>query len=86
MNKKEELTDILRKVEWGQLDSTVAFDRILRLFSVSGSLLSKTYDIDFGGHSKCKIRVCGNELEVEAAMNGWGNGIPRSEISVVELQ
>jgi hypothetical protein len=48
--------------------------------------LSKTYEIDFGGNLKCKIRVCGNELEVEAAMNGWGNGIPCSEISVVELQ
>jgi rubrerythrin len=36
MNREEELTDILRKVEWGQLDSAVAFDRILRLFSVVG--------------------------------------------------
>lgn len=36
MNREEELTDILRKVEWGQLASTVAFDRILRLFSVMG--------------------------------------------------
>ena len=53
---------------------------------IRGSLLSKTYEIDFGGNLKCKIRVCGNELEVEAAMNGWGNGIPCSEISVVELQ
>lgn len=34
MNREEELTDILRKVEWGQMDSTVAFDRILRLFNV----------------------------------------------------
>lgn len=56
------------------------------IHSVSGSLLSKTYEIDFGGNLKCKIRVCGNELEVDAAMNGWGNGIPCSEISVVELQ
>ena len=56
------------------------------LQSVGGSLSSKTYEIDFGGNLKCKIRVCGNELEVEAAMNGWGNGIPCSEISVVELQ
>jgi hypothetical protein len=36
MNREEELTDILRKVEWGQLDSTVAFDRISRLCSVVG--------------------------------------------------
>lgn len=38
MNTEEELTDILRKVEWGQLDSAVAFDRILRLFSVVGRI------------------------------------------------
>lgn len=36
MNKGEELTDIVRKVENGQMDSTVAFDRIFRLFDVSG--------------------------------------------------
>ena len=36
MNREDELTDILRKVEWGQMDSTVAFDRILRLFNVVG--------------------------------------------------
>ena len=36
MNREEELTDILRKVEWRQMDSTVAFDRILRLFNVVG--------------------------------------------------
>ena len=36
MNREEELTDILRKVEWGQLDSAVAFDRILLLFNVAG--------------------------------------------------
>lgn len=37
MNREEELTDILKKVEWGQMDSTVAFDRILRLFGVGDS-------------------------------------------------
>lgn len=32
IRKQEELTDILRKVENGWMDSTVAFDRIFQLF------------------------------------------------------
>ena len=48
-------------------------------------LPSETYEIDFGGHIKCKVCVCGSELEVEAAMNGWGDGLPSSDISVVKL-
>lgn len=70
----------------GFIDGVIYAFEALSQHVVSGSLLSKTYEIDFGGNLKCKIRVCGNELEVEAAMNGWGNGIPCSEISVVEVQ
>lgn len=41
MNKEEKLTDILQKVDRGQMDIAVAFDQILRLFSVSGSFSQK---------------------------------------------
>lgn len=34
MNKGEVLTDIVRKVENGKMDSTVAFDLILKLFDI----------------------------------------------------
>lgn len=37
MNREEELTDILQKIDRGQMDIAVAFDRILRLFSVGQS-------------------------------------------------
>ena len=52
MNREEQLTDILKKIDRGQMDITVAFDRILRLFSVSESLPSddevKLTDNGFG--------------------------------------
>ena len=52
MNREEQLTDILQKIDRGQMDITVAFDRILRLFSVSESLPSddevKLTDNGFG--------------------------------------
>ena len=38
MNREEELTDILQKIDRGQMDIAVAFDRILRLFSVINSV------------------------------------------------
>jgi hypothetical protein len=53
MNREEELTDILRKVEWGQMDSAVAFDQILRLFSVVGR--SEQY--------ACECKVCGKPFD-----------------------
>ena len=49
-------------------------------------LESKIYEIDFDGHLKCKIRISDNKLEVEAAMDGWGNKIQKSDISVIELK
>jgi len=49
---------------------------------VSGSLF---YQIDFGNHLRCKIKVTDNKIEVEGAMNGWGNPVPSNEVIVVEL-
>lgn len=69
MNKKEELTDILRKVEWGQLDSTVAFDRILRLFSVSGSLPTEKEGEEHA-NSIISNGACDNEDELNIYRNG----------------
>lgn len=44
------------------------------------------YQIDFGNHLRCKIKVTDAGIEVEGAMNGWGNGVPLSEVVIVELQ
>ena len=44
----------------------------------------KTYEVDFSGHLKCKMLICKNRIEVTGAMNGYGNGIPLSEIKIIE--
>jgi hypothetical protein len=46
----------------------------------------RCYQIDFGNHLRCKIKVTDAGIEVEGAMNGWGNGVPLSEVVIVELQ
>lgn len=45
----------------------------------------RCYQIDFGNHLRCKIKVTDNGIEVEGAMNGWGDGVPLSEV-IVEVQ
>ena len=42
------------------------------------------YQIYFGIHLKCKIKVTDNGIEVEGAMNGWGDRVPLDEVVVVE--
>jgi hypothetical protein len=49
-------------------------------------LTVRCYQIDFGNHLRCKIKVTDNGIEVEGAMNGWGDGVPLDEVVVVELQ
>ena len=46
----------------------------------------RCYQIDFGNHLRCKIKVTDKGIEVEGAMNGWGDGIPLDEVIVVEVQ
>lgn len=46
----------------------------------------RCYQIDFGNHLRCKIKVTDAGIEVEGAMNGCGNGVPLSEVVIVELQ
>ena len=49
-------------------------------------LAVRCYQIDFGNHLRCKIKVTDNGIEVEGAINGWGDGVPLSEVVVVEVQ
>lgn len=49
-------------------------------------LAVRCYQIDFGNHLRCKIKVTDNGIEVEGAMNGWGDGVPLDEVVVVEVQ
>jgi len=58
-----------------------AKQQVLDLFSISGC-----YSITFGRDLKCKVKVTNGAPEVEAAMNGWGDNISLSDISVDKLQ
>jgi len=46
----------------------------------------RCYQIDFGNHLRCKIKVADNGIKVEGAINGWGDGVPLDEVVVVEIQ
>lgn len=59
-------------------------DEQLRLHIVSKSLPTKKYEIDFGGNVLAGIEVTNNEPTVLGAMNGWGNGISKDEITITE--
>jgi hypothetical protein len=63
MNREEELTDIVRKVEWGQMDSAVAFYRILRLFSVVGQSEQLPTDIEVGKMVSDLANLADDEME-----------------------
>ncbi|MBD3352789.1 MAG: hypothetical protein GF364_14975 [Candidatus Lokiarchaeota archaeon] len=47
--------------------------------------VSGSYSINFGGHCKAKLQIKNGEPNVEAAMNGWGDGISLSDIKVEKL-
>jgi hypothetical protein len=49
-------------------------------------LAVRCYQIDFGNHLRCKIKVTDKGIEVEGAMNGWGDSVLLSEVVVVEVQ
>jgi len=48
------------------------------------SLQTKKYEIDFGGNVLAGLEITNNEPIVIGAMNGWGNGISKDEITITE--
>ena len=48
--------------------------------STNAVLAVRCYQIDFGNHLRCKIKVTDNGIEVEGAINGWGDGVPLDEV------
>lgn len=56
----------------------------LRLYHVSKSLPIKKYEIDFGGNVLAGLEITNNEPTVIGAMNGWGNGISKDDITITE--
>jgi len=49
------------------------------------NIVSGSYSVDFGGHCKAKFKIDNGEPKVEAAMNGWGDGISLSDITIEKL-
>ena len=46
----------------------------------------RCYQIDFGNHLRCQIKVTDVGVEVEGAINGWGDDVPLNEVVIAELQ
>ena len=61
-----------------------AINQALLLYDVSKSLPVKKYEIDFGGNIFAGLEITNNELTVIGAMNGWGNGISKDDITITE--
>jgi hypothetical protein len=58
--------------------------KALVLYHVNKSLPIKKYEIDFGGNVLAGLEINNNEPTVIGAMNGWGNGISKDEITITE--
>ena len=48
------------------------------------SLPTKKYEIDFGGNVLAGIEITNDKPTVIGAMNGWGNGISKDDITITE--
>ena len=46
---------------------------------------SRFYQIDFGNHMRCKLKITDGKIEVEGAVNGWGDGVPLEQVVILEL-
>ena len=44
------------------------------------------YEIDFNGQFKTKIQVASDSINILGAMNGYGNGVPKSDIKINKLK
>jgi hypothetical protein len=49
-------------------------------------LAVRCFQIDFGNHIRCKIKVENNQITVEGAINGWGDGVPLDQVVIFELK
>src|SRR5690554_4145308 len=45
---------------------------------------SRFYQIDFGNHLRCKLKITDGKIEVEGAINGWGDGVPLEQVVILE--
>jgi hypothetical protein len=87
---EEKILGIINKVE--ELHSNKHYELPHKRYQIMAKEIAaliepyKMYEIDFGGHTKCKIQVCVSNIIVEIAMSGWGNRIPDQDIRITELK
>lgn len=60
-----------------QMDEALAY--------LNDSETCKTYEIDFDGNVKAKLTINGDGIEIDAAMNGWGNPIVPSKCKIERI-
>ena len=44
-----------------------------------------TYQIDFGNHVRCIIKITDNKIEVVSAIDGFGDDISLTQVETIEL-
>ena len=49
------------------------------------AMCSRFYQIDFGNHLRCELTITDGEIEVEGAINGWGDVVPLEQIVILQL-
>lgn len=60
----------------------LTYPEFIKLFEGGEGENENIYDVDFGGNVMARIKIVDNKIEVTNAMNGYGNGIPLSEITI----
>jgi hypothetical protein len=64
-------------------DDSVTVNEPIDIFA---KYLVRCFQIDFGNHLRCKLKVENNQIAVEGAINGWGDDVPLEQVVIVELQ
>lgn len=83
LGKREDMIHEPKKLTEA-LDIVLNEVKKFRLAAVSKSLLIKKYEIDFGGNVLAGLEITNNEPTVIGAMNGWGDGISKDDITITE--
>ena len=46
----------------------------------------KNYQVDFGNNLRAIIKITDNKIEIENAIDGWGNTVMLSKIKIIEIK
>ena len=70
--------------EGAQNDAKAVLEEIRQQCNIA-DFSSLFYQIDFGNHLRCKLKITDGKIEVEGAINGWGEGVPLDEVVILKL-